>query len=231
MSSGDPANLIVSDIVANEPRIDETAIAEMKAEQERQTEQPQTPENQPPQTPGTVSESFNPDIHEVDSLGNPRLTIGGKYRRKRGNGARKNVAEIPTAPVNPMPNVNRYKASATMIAGLMFTTGQAAFGKAWKPSDDEKAGIEEAFATYFAAKGFDDIPPGLALILAIGMDAGTRLATDPETKERLVLMGVLRGTPKPKPVENVAAVKPVEPPKAEPVTPAAPQSPFFRQSA
>jgi hypothetical protein len=82
------------------------------------------------------------------------------------------------------------RASGTMAANLVLQIGIVAGGEEWHPRRDEQSGLDEkmmlenAFADYFEATGKTDIPPGMALTVAIGAYALPRF-TMPKTQSRL----------------------------------------------
>lgn len=224
----DTAAEIVSDIVSNEPRVNEAVVQALNDErsQETETSGSVSTDNPSSTTPTDNGPVFDPSIHETNPDGTPRLTKDGKPRRKRGtkpkNGYQGHTQQQPQPGQVEGLKASDFKQSAGLVAGMMFMAGQAVFGPAWKPADEEKIAIEDAFARYFEAKGFDDIPPGLALIMAIGVYAGPRLAMDETTHERLRAMGIMRA--KPKKVENTAPQQQPQQPQQQPPPP--PPKPF-----
>lgn len=92
-----------------------------------------------------------------------------------------------------------YQASAGFCCDIFFSFNQSVFGPAWKPNSGEETNIRNAAARYWEANQFQDIPPGIALILAVGMYAVPRF-NDEETQTRLRSIGEKLGIVKPKPV-------------------------------
>lgn len=128
--------------------------------------------------------AFDPLKHETNPDGTPRLTNAGNLARKRGRGAESFVAG-PAPYAQPGPRI-----AGKYAAELMFTVGQLIGGDEWVPLIDEKVGLNEragltdAFGAYFEAQGWDDIPPGYALTIALVGYVSPRLFM-PKTKSRL----------------------------------------------
>lgn len=142
-------------------------------------------------------DTFNPDIHAVDSDGNPKMTGSGYFAKKRGRkggstakstigGVPQNEAQQPSA-MDIQKNKQRMAGSAA--ANSLIMVGMVLGGEEWNPIKnvehgiDEKNNLETAFADYFEAKGMDDIPAGIALSIAIVGYAAPRF-TMPKTQAR-----------------------------------------------
>lgn len=155
----------------------------------------------PPGLTDTKGRSFDKELHCVDENGAPIITTKGKLKlKKRGrpsaggekgdtNDATENgnkissVAGIPTP-----PNQAEIEAMTTgyYAADLLITVGQSIGGDEWRPKIepiDERRNLQEAFGKYFVAKEIADIPPGIALTMAVGAYVGPRLFM-PETKKK-----------------------------------------------
>jgi hypothetical protein len=82
------------------------------------------------------------------------------------------------------------RASGKMAANLLMTLGVVAGGEEWQPLKDPQSGLDEkqmlesAFGDYFEATGKTDIPPGMALTVAIGGYMLPRF-TMPKTRSRM----------------------------------------------
>lgn len=136
---------------------------------------------------------FDPNIHATNSDGTPKYLKDGKtYAKKRGRKAG-STKSIVSTPQKPQPvNTSNMKARATGVtaAHTLLVTCVGIFGDEWRPVIDETSGIdekknlEEAFADYMEAKGLEDIPPNIALVLAISFYAIPRLMK-PKTKNRV----------------------------------------------
>ena len=86
--------------------------------------------------------------------------------------------------IMPAPIVVDYDASAQVAATLWFAVGELILGSDWAPEKNEPQIIKGAFKTYFVANGIGDIPPGIALALALGGYAAVR-AQKPTVSERI----------------------------------------------
>lgn len=141
---------------------------------------------------------FDPSIHATDSkTGEPSLTKNGKLRRRPGrkSGSGQGTQSTLGKPSQPLgadqskpDSIAQARATGTFAAGALITLGMALGGEEWKPvktaEKDERAFLESAFGDYFVAKGMTDIPPGIALTIAIGAYVGPRL-TMPRTQSRM----------------------------------------------
>lgn len=148
--------------------------------------------------------SFDPSIHKTDKDGAPTVSAGGKLikkpGRKAGNSAGaspKSFVNIPDSQKAPDPDAKlrmQARATGTMAANLIIQIGIVAGGEEWQPRQDEKIGLDEkfmletAFADYFEATGKTDIPPGMALTVAVGAYALPRF-TMPKTQTRVQKAG------------------------------------------
>ncbi len=130
----------------------------------------------------SVGDSFDPDIHMTGRDGVPKYTKTGKFRKKR----------ILKSEPEPEPESERdprflNAAVATVAAVEMMAVMMG--GDDFRMVSDKKKGIDEramgveAFATYYEAKGIDDIPPGVALAVWAIAYAAPRFAI-PRVRER-----------------------------------------------
>lgn len=129
----------------------------------------------------TDGHGFDPEIHRTDSNGNPVLSARGKLVKKPGrkSGGKSQKAESvvggkPKAQTPEEAAKVSARASGAMAANLLITLGVVVGGEEWRPMTNPQIGVSEkdmlesAFADYFEATGRTDIPPGLALTVAIG---------------------------------------------------------------
>jgi len=144
---------------------------------------------------------FDASVHKTDRDGNPTLSKLGKLIKKPGRKVGGKNGEsgsfIGGVGVNKLSDEQQQKiqcrASGKMAANLLITLGMVAGGEEWQPVRDEKTGLDEklmlegAFADYFEATGQSDIPPGMALTVAIGGYALPRF-TMPKTQSRMSKM-------------------------------------------
>jgi hypothetical protein len=142
---------------------------------------------------------FDPALHSVDAAGNPVKTAKGTWSLKRGRkggvgstlatGA-KSTPGASSANVAQASDDALARAAGTQAAELVFLAGMIVGGEEWAPRTDHKVGLDErammqqAMANYFAATGKKDIPPGMALSLAIVAYAMPRLGM-PKTRTRV----------------------------------------------
>ncbi len=221
------ASALVSDTVENAPGVREEIVSELQKpipDMPGQSTMPFAEGNSNGQyvnTAGNASvspERFDPTIHEVDATGNPRLTVDGKFRRKRG---RRSGSSVSSGGSNPATggisgathNPANVRATAVFFCGIMFGGLEATLGKQWEPAREERESIETATAVYCEANNIGDLPPGIMLAVAVGAYAIPRMF-HPETKERLTMLGISLGFVKPKPVpppEKPLDIPPLEP--------------------
>jgi hypothetical protein len=187
MTEKSPIDDLTNDLVENMPEPQEHAI-----EQEAQTATGQTQEDTIPQ--GTVASgprdadgnSFDPQRHQVDAEGNPKLTATGKLRKKRKSP--KSTVAHAEPPVQSSNTDSRMAATATVeaigMAGRMLGGEEWAFIRSVEHGVDEKAAGIDAFTSYYNAKGITDVPPGVLLAIWGLSYAGPRFAM-PKTKSRV----------------------------------------------
>ncbi len=127
-------------------------------------------------------DGFDPTIHATNEDGTPKLKSDGTYAKKRGRKAGKGeplpdiasenrVENLPleSAPIQPERPKISAEAAARQAANWFIGMGVMVFGKEWEPeSKDEAQGLKLAFKDYFDASGTPDIPPGVALVAALG---------------------------------------------------------------
>lgn len=185
---------IAGTLISEEPDVQPHAIAQAEAE---------TAANVGKDNKGNA---FNPAIHAVNADGSPRKTVGGAYALKRGKKSATAQSGTPGAKsANPgnstgivVPGTTstmsaKEQASRTggaQAANLFLMASVMIGGDEFHPRKDDKIGLDEkvmletVFGDYFAAKQWEDLPPGLALICACGMFILPRLAM-PKTQTRV----------------------------------------------
>lgn len=149
--------------------------------------------NDPPPTPfsnSQIVDGFDPAIHESDELGRPIKNIDGSLRRKRGRKSGVNYTSAGSAQIEPVDaDQMKRKAAAQAATALLVGTTTAVFGTEWMPIADKKTGIDEranlaaAFESYFEVAGTVDLPPSLALCVAVAAYAVPRFSM-PQTQEK-----------------------------------------------
>ena len=211
MPSENVAQSLVDDIVEHEPKVREEIIANLRSDTDTSGlgengsgAEPVSTDSSgdlfgvntnaetatgPTPTPLGQNETFDPNIHEVNPDGTPRTTKDGKYRRKRGRrggatGTRSGVSG-GNAAVPPVGTVTvDYNNLATITTNLFFTGTTSFLGKAWEPTQAEVVSIHSSTKRFLEHYQIEDIPPGLALVLAVGIYALPRL-NDDETKRNI----------------------------------------------
>ena len=181
---------IANSLANSMPEIQEHVINEKSVEEKPNFLEPKTPLRS---SLDEKPSDFDPNIHATDKDGNPKFLKDGKtYAKKRGrkSGSTKSVVSTPEKP--KVVNSQNMKARATGVtaAHTLMVTCVGIFGDEWRPVIDETSGIdekrnlEEAFADYMEAKGLEDIPPNIALVLAVSFYVVPRLGK-PKTKNRV----------------------------------------------
>lgn len=101
------------------------------------------------------------------------------------------VGVLPPPPPELVPKGARkvtrpvdYENIGGMCATLWFSGGETVFGEEWRPNETEAKQIPEAFTAYCRAKEIGDLPPGIALALALGVYTVARVSK-PTVRERI----------------------------------------------
>ena len=142
---------------------------------------------------------FDPAIHVTDSEGNPKLTTKGRLRKRPGRKSggvssaglsSERVRNPATGEQSSALKRQQARMSGGAAANALIMFGVVMGGDEWNPIQDEKEGIDEraqlqqAFGDYFEAKEMSDIPPGVALSIAVVAYAAPRF-TMPQTKSKM----------------------------------------------
>jgi len=147
---------------------------------------------------------FDPELHVVDTDGTPLLTATGKLRCKRGRKKGQSSVKPPGASSQPMQDTGlsemTVQAAVTgkTAANMLMTVGVALGGEEWQPRVDKSTGLDEqtmlekSFSDYFLATGRTDIPPGWALLFAIGAYSLPRFRMPKTQKRTLGAFGKLK---------------------------------------
>lgn len=128
--------------------------------------------------------AYDPAIHEFPI----RYNKAGFIAKKRGGAQKKpqtyNSVAAPVEKEVPQPTQEAaapaavspaaIQANAEMCAGLFLTAAKMLGGEEFEAEKGEKEMLSGAFAGYIATKGIVDIPPGIALLAAMGMFVGAR---------------------------------------------------------
>lgn len=141
--------------------------------------------------------AFDPALHETGPDGAPRLNAAGGLRMRRGRKPGASAAPratastfaapqgvAPQASAAPIPDTAKIDATATVMAELVFAIGMAAGGSEWKPRDEERDSLKDAFRNYCATRGVSELPPELVVAVALGGYAIPRCFM-PETKSKI----------------------------------------------
>jgi hypothetical protein len=177
---------IAAELVGEKPGVSEHAIAAHAARQEANAGKDPT------------GSSFNPAIHAVNADGSPRKTTTGRFALKRGKKAGTVEAPKATAKGIVIPGATpgagakeqEARAGGVGATNLVLMTMVALGGQEWAPVKDDKVGrdeklmLETATGDFFVAQGWQDLPPGWALVAAWGMYALPRFAM-PQTRTRV----------------------------------------------
>lgn len=125
--------------------------------------------------------AFDSKIHTGSKL------KSGQWRKRKAGSvvaqpSKKKGAKDP-APT-PSADESQARAAGVVAAGTIFMFCRGIMGDEWTPTNDEVTMQNEAWGNYFVAKGIKDIPPGAALLMAIGAYAGPRF-TKPKTQAKV----------------------------------------------
>ena len=93
------------------------------------------------------------------------------------------VAPDPEPPAPPPPP-SEYRIAAEAACAITYALGMTIGGDEWSPTTDEHAQLLPAWETYLKTKQVRDVPPGLALTIAMLAYAGPRFSR-PKTLSRL----------------------------------------------
>jgi len=109
-------------------------------------------------------------------------------KKKRGRPAMKKVASAaPKSDQEEKPGEGEAASTAcgVTVAETIFTLGQAIGGDDWKPTENERSYMVDAWSSYFRAKGITDLPPGWAVLIATAAYAVPRFRK-PKTQARVI---------------------------------------------
>lgn len=128
-------------------------------------------------------EGFDPMAHAVNPDGSPRMKSTGGFAAKRGrkpgqtSAAATSGKRITQVAMLTGPDVSaQNEATAKLCANILINGGVQVFGDHWKPSDKNEAdGLKCAFKDYFDSIGGVNLPPSVALLIAVGMYSAPRV--------------------------------------------------------
>ncbi len=127
--------------------------------------------------------AFDPEKHEIKKDGTPKLSKNGLLCRKPGRQKKPQsrvfpgAQPLPEQTAEPLPGTEtaHYQAVGAFAASMLFNAGMMIDADEWQPAEHERAMLTDAFANYARAQGVEDIPPGLALVIAVGSYVGPRM--------------------------------------------------------
>lgn len=142
--------------------------------------------------------SFDPEIHETKKDGTPKLSKNNILCRRPGRRAGASKSRVFAGPQKPEDKAEvlpgsenaHYEAAGRAMAQTVFGVGVMLFGEEWRPMRQEQVGLDEAaqmqdaWADYFRARGVVDVPPGVAVGIAMVSYALPRFGM-PKTRSRL----------------------------------------------
>jgi hypothetical protein len=179
---------IAATLVSEKPEVQPHAIAQADAERAAAVGK------------DSQGNDFNPAIHAVNADGSPRKTMTGRYALKRGRKSDSDKSADSSTSAKGIvlpggkPSMTAKEQSARSggvgAANLLLMVSVGLGGDEWQPRKDEKSGLDEkamleqAFGDFFVAKGYEDLPPGWALVAALGMYAMPRFHM-PKTQTRM----------------------------------------------
>ncbi len=177
---------IADSLTETMPEVSDHAIAEHEAQERNFGANSDAPlaTAQTARAPSGVE--YNPNTHEVS----PKTGKVIKKRRGGANSASK-VAVSSASPAGTASSQNdegQARATGKFAAAALIGICSGVFGDEFQPEKtaqfDERAYLESAFGDYFVATGRTDLPPSMALIVAIGAYTIPRF-TKPKTKSKL----------------------------------------------
>lgn len=115
---------------------------------------------------------WNPEIHETP----PRKTTRNTWAMLKGR-TRAQADEQQQSPLE----------AAAAMADTLFAVAPAMLGEKWEPTPAERERITAALARYYEATGIIDLPPGVALTVALGTYVLPRAIT-PALRARIGLL-------------------------------------------
>lgn len=139
-----------------------------------------TPAHQATTAARVYPSGFDPALHVYP----PEKTARGTWRKLRRGQANNldalnpSPSEFDDAAAESQPGESPAQAAENVCA-TFFAIAPALLGGEWEPTTEERAAVQTALTRYYAANGSIDLPPGLALILAVGTYALPRAMAMP----------------------------------------------------
>lgn len=130
--------------------------------------------------------TFDPEQHATDAEGRPKTRKDGRWAKKRGRKKGDQTGStLGTGGVGKKQSARTAEANHVMtgkaLASMTITMGRAVssdFEPVYDPAAgvDERLMLEQAFAEYAESRDMQDIPPGIALSMALMVYITPRLA-------------------------------------------------------
>jgi len=150
-----------------------------------------------------LGNKFDPALHEVNSNGSPRINrdgyLAGKPGRpgkfKQAHASRQEPPPADHAQIQPQVQPDQEAADRKATAAfftLMFISGSVGlFGEEWLPTKgmNEQEMLINKCDDWLKSMGISDLPPGLALVAAVGAYAAPRVFK-PNTQTRMKIVFV-----------------------------------------
>ena len=118
--------------------------------------------------------AFDATLHETDLAGNPVISKGnGMLKLKRGRKAASQQQQPPENEPESSPEPVKEVQVGFIAAHAFCSVATMLFGDEWRPEVSKDINeldyLTESFAVYFKSQDMDDIPPGIALTIALSM--------------------------------------------------------------
>jgi hypothetical protein len=102
---------------------------------------------------------FDPEIFRTNENGVPLFNKDGSFKKQY---RKKGQIEKPAVNIK-----EQAKASSVVFTGLFIQTGEVVLGDFQPESKEERQNLESAFYAYFLENGIVDVPPSIALVMAL----------------------------------------------------------------
>lgn len=147
----------------------------------------------------TKNVKFDPNIHAAGKDGKPIHNNDGTFRkrpgRKNNDGAQSRVYNSKTtreAESADAAQGERARTQAIMAVTVSTNFATLVMGPHWKPTDEERAMLEDTTGAAFQSWGMDDLPPGWALLGAVAMYAAPRLVVEKQKGSFSGMLGAIK---------------------------------------
>lgn len=186
---------ITDDLISDMPQVSDNAIAEHEEQERKFNANDETPAANASPVSGSAptdknGKAYDPNTHEISPLTGKAI----KKRRggKSGSTSSSVVVNSQTSKSSQISTVDKSvveaRATGKFAASAMIGLCVGVFGDEFNPQKtdtyDERGYLENAFGDYFVATGRTDLPPSMALVVAIGVYVAPRF-TQPKTQTKL----------------------------------------------